>query len=70
MVNPTNSGSVLEFIELSRYKELVEEEARIRQEKIDKGEIEEKPASAINPLRQPSLGTRGGGVQAAEMKGI
>ncbi|XP_023325806.1 dynactin subunit 4 isoform X3 [Eurytemora carolleeae] len=55
VVNPTNSGSVLEFIELSRYKELVEEEARIRQEKIDKGEIEEKPASAINPLRQPSL---------------
>ena len=55
-MNPTNSGSVLEFLELSEYEEMVEEEKRIRQEKIEKGEIEEKPVSAINPLRQPSLG--------------
>jgi len=52
VVNPTNSGSVLEFISLSDYKDIKEEEEIAKK---GKGEPEEKPASAINPLRQPSI---------------
>jgi len=55
VVNPTNSGSVLELITLETYKSLKEDEERERQEKLDKGQVEEKPVSAINPLRQPSI---------------
>jgi len=55
VVNPTNSGSVLELLDMTKYLELKEEENRQKQEKIEKGEVEEKPASAINPLRQPSI---------------
>jgi len=52
VVNPTNSGSVLEFITLDRYNQLKEEDEILKKEK---GQGEEKPASAINPLRQPSI---------------
>jgi len=51
LVNPTNSGSVLEFLSLAEYKEVKEKE---EMEKKEKGE-EEKTVSAINPLRQPSI---------------
>ena len=51
-MNPTNSGSVLEFLSLAEYKEVKEKE---EMEKKEKGE-EEKTVSAINPLRQPSIG--------------
>ena len=59
-MNPTNSGSVLEFLELGQWQALKEQELAERQAKIDKGEVEDKPASAINPLRQPSIGKENG----------
>ena len=52
VVNPTNSASVLKFLTLQQYQEVKGEEEKQRKEK---GE-EDKSVSAINPLRQPSIG--------------
>ena len=49
VTNPTNTGTTLEFLTLSKLREL--KDADKEQEK------EDKPVSAINPLRQPSIVT-------------
>jgi len=49
VTNPTNTGTTLEFLSLSKLRELKDAE-----KEVDK---EDKPVSAINPLRQPSIVT-------------
>jgi len=56
VVNPTQSGTVLKFITLSDYVKFKADEAAAKEEAKARGEDkEEKPLSAINPLRQPSI---------------
>merc|ERR1740131_804105 len=53
VVNPSNTATTLKFISLDSYRE---EKEREKEEALAKGEgKEEKPVSAINPLRQPSI---------------
>eukprot|EP00088_Acartia_fossae_P002801 TRINITY_DN11168_c0_g1_i11.p1 TRINITY_DN11168_c0_g1~~TRINITY_DN11168_c0_g1_i11.p1 ORF type:complete len:512 (-),score=92.70 TRINITY_DN11168_c0_g1_i11:774-2279(-) len=52
VVNPTNSGSVLEVVSLAEYQDTKAKEDAARKEK---GEEEKTTVSAINPLRQPSI---------------
>ena len=49
VTNPTNTGTTLEFLSLSKVRELKEAEKE--------DEKDDKPVSAINPLRQPSIVT-------------
>ena len=49
VTNPTNTGTTLEFLSISKLRELKEAD-----KEKDK---EDKPVSAINPLRQPSIVT-------------
>jgi len=49
VTNPTNTGTTLEFLTLTKLNELKEAEKSNAKE--------EKPVSAINPLRQPSIVT-------------
>lgn len=57
VVNPTNTATVLEFLNLEKYSQLKKEEERQKEDAIARGEKDEErtPASAINPLRQPSI---------------
>jgi len=56
VVNPTQTGTVLEFITLAEYVKAMEEDKVAKEEAKSRGdEKEEKPISAINPLRQPSI---------------
>jgi len=52
VVNPTNSGSVLQLITLDQFIQIKDEEEK---EKKEKGDTDDKNVSAINPLRQPSI---------------
>ena len=49
VTNPTNTGTTLEFLSLTKLRELKEAEKDV--------EKDDKPVSAINPLRQPSIVT-------------
>ena len=57
MCNPTQTGTVLEYLTLPDYVTDKAAEAAAKEEAKARGEeAEEKPLSAINPLRQPSIG--------------
>jgi len=49
VTNPTNTGTTLEFLSLTKLRELKDADKEV--------EKEDKPVSAINPLRQPSIVT-------------
>lgn len=56
VVNPTNTGTEFEFLSLKAYQAIKDQEEAEKAEAKARGEErEEKPVSAINPLRQPSI---------------
>lgn len=56
VVNPTNTGTVFEFLALTDYQAMKEKEEQEKADAKARGEDkEDKPVSAINPLRQPSI---------------
>ena len=56
MVNPSNTGTELELVSLAALQSLKEREEVERAEARARGEErEDRPVSAINPLRQPSI---------------
>jgi dynactin-4 len=56
VVNPTNTGTELELVSLKAHQAAVDSEEAERAEARARGEErEDRPVSAINPLRQPSL---------------
>jgi len=56
VVNPTNTGTEFEFLSLKAYQAFKDQEEAEKAEARARGEEkEEKPVSAINPLRQPSI---------------
>ena len=56
MVNPSNTGTELELVSLAALQALKDQEEVSRAEARARGEErEDRPVSAINPLRQPSI---------------
>lgn len=53
VVNPTNTGTELEFLTIKAYQAIKEQEEEEREAARARGE--DRPVSAINPLRQPSI---------------
>ena len=56
VVNPSNTGTELELVSLAALQSLKDQEEASRAEARARGEErEDRPVSAINPLRQPSI---------------
>merc|ERR1719431_1440562 len=53
VVNPTNTGTELQFLSIQAYQAIKEQEEEEREAARARGE--DRPVSAINPLRQPSI---------------
>jgi len=56
VVNPTNTGTEFEFLSMKAYQAIRDQEEAEKAEARARGEEkEDRPVSAINPLRQPSI---------------